>query len=275
MKLPVYNIQGQAVGREVELPADIFGLEMTDQLNHVVYLATKQYLANQRQGTHKAKQRNEIHGSTRKLHRQKGTGGSRKGNIKNPLYHGGGRVFGPQPRSYEQKLNKKVKRLARKAALSAKALAGRIVVIEDFKMDTPKTKTYADFLANVKVGEVTLADGKSLLVLNPPVAPAKPVRPRFPQQPRGAKKRAAFAETVKAYVAKLHAYRADAVAYVTTKATHDAANAASYVNIHLSSRNIPGASTAHATMLNTYDIMHTKYLVLSESALEQIKASLS
>ena len=147
---------------------------MNDNLNHVVYLAVKQYLANQRQGTHKAKQRNEIAGSTRKLHRQKGTGGSRKGSIKNPLYHGGGRIFGPQPRSYEQRLNKKVKALARKAVLSSKAQEGRIIVVEDFQWAAPKTKNYLDLLKNLPAGTSNLTDVKSLLVLKTPVAPAMP-----------------------------------------------------------------------------------------------------
>ena len=129
MKLEVLNIQGEKTGRSVDLPENIFGIEPNE---HAVYLAVKLYLANQRQGTHKAKERNEVSGSTRKLHRQKGTGGSRKGDINNPLYRGGGRVFGPRPRTYGFKLNKKVKRLARRSALSAKANAGQIRGVEDF-----------------------------------------------------------------------------------------------------------------------------------------------
>lgn len=156
MKLAVLNIQGQATGREVELPDNIFGIEPNE---HVLYLAVKAYLANQRQGTHKAKERGEIAGSTRKLHRQKGTGGSRKGDIKNPLYHGGGRIFGPRPRDYEQKLNKKVKRLARRSALSTKMQTGAITVVEDFSFEAPKTKAFVDILKNLQVG-----DQKSLFV---------------------------------------------------------------------------------------------------------------
>jgi large subunit ribosomal protein L4 len=274
MKLPVYNIDGQSVGREVELPASVFGLELTAQSEHVVYLAVKQYLANQRQGTHKSKQRNEIHGSTRKLHKQKGTGGSRKGSIKNPLYHGGGRVFGPQPRSYEQKLNKKVKRLARKIALTSKAQQGRIVVIEDFKMDAPKTKNYLQFLSKVKVNDVAIGTGKSMLVLNPIAMPVKPTAPRFPQPPRGAKKRATFAEKVKAYIVAKQAYIAAIATYNEGIAAAQLQNDETYGNIHLSSRNIPNAKTAHANSLNTYDIMNTRFLVISESALQQLGAAL-
>lgn len=275
MKLPVYNIDGQSVGREVELPASVFGLELNEQSEHVVYLAVKQYLANQRQGTHKSKQRNEIHGSTRKLHKQKGTGGSRKGNIKNPLYHGGGRVFGPQPRDYEQRLNKKVKRLARKFALTAKAQQGRIVIVEDFKMEAPKTKSYLQFLNSVKAGEVAIGSGKSVLVLNPTAAPVKPTAPRFPQPPRGAKKRAAFADKVKAYIVARQEYKTALATYEANKAAAEAAVAQTYGNIHLSSRNIPNAKTAHANLLNTYDIMNTKFLVLSESALQHLSNALS
>ena len=143
MKVEVFNIQGEKTGRSVELPDDIFGVEPNE---HAVYLSVKQYLANQRQGTHKAKERNEIAGSTRKLHRQKGTGGSRKGDIKNPLFHGGGRIFGPKPRDYSQKLNKKVKMLARKSVLSDKAKKNGIIVLEDFSFEAPKTKAFSDIL---------------------------------------------------------------------------------------------------------------------------------
>lgn len=153
MKLDVLNIQGEKTGRAVDLPDNVFGGEPNE---HVLYLAVKQYLAHQRQGTHKAKERSEVSGSTRKLHRQKGTGGSRKGDINSPLYPGGGRVFGPRPRNYEQKLNKKVKRLARKSALSAKAQAGNIVVVEDFSFDAIKTKSFTDLLKNLKVGKKSL-----------------------------------------------------------------------------------------------------------------------
>jgi large subunit ribosomal protein L4 len=156
MKLVIHNINGQETGREVELPDAIFGVEPN---NHVIYLAVKAYLANQRQGTHKTKGRSEVAGSTRKLHKQKGTGGSRKGDIKNPLYHGGGRIFGPVPRDYEQKLNKKVRKLARVSALSTKAASGSIVVVEDFTFDNPKTKAFLDILQNLKI-----SDKKSILV---------------------------------------------------------------------------------------------------------------
>lgn len=156
MKIEVLNIQGQATGREVELPDEIFGAETSE---HAVYLAVKQYLANQRQGTHKSKERSEISGSTRKLHRQKGTGGSRKGDINSPLFPGGGRVFGPKPRDYSFKLNKKVKRLARRSALTSKAQSGQILVVEDFSFEAPKTKEYINILRNLKV-----EGRKSLLV---------------------------------------------------------------------------------------------------------------
>lgn len=143
MKLKVYNTNGQETGREIELPAEIFGIEPNE---HCVYLAVKQYLANQRQGTHKSKERSEISGSTRKLHKQKGTGGSRKGDINNPLYRGGGRVFGPRPRNYSFKLNKKVKALARKSVLSSKYSAGAIRIVEDFALDAPKTSALREIL---------------------------------------------------------------------------------------------------------------------------------
>jgi large subunit ribosomal protein L4 len=148
MKIEVFNIQGEKTGRSVELPDDIFGIEPSE---HAVYLSVKQFLANQRQGTHKAKERNEIAGSTRKLHRQKGTGGSRKGDIKNPLFHGGGRIFGPRPRSYRQKLNKKVKVLARKSVLADKARKDAIIVLEDFSFEAPKTKAYVDILKSLNI----------------------------------------------------------------------------------------------------------------------------
>ena len=150
MKLEVLNIQGQQTGREIELPEDVFGVEPNE---HVVYLAVKQYLAAQRQGTHKAKERNEIAGSTKKLKRQKGTGTARFGDIKNPVFRGGGRIFGPRPRKYNITLNKKVKLLARKSALSSKASAGKIFVIEDFSFEAPKTKAFVDILTALKVAD--------------------------------------------------------------------------------------------------------------------------
>lgn len=158
MELAVLNRTGKETGRKVELKDEIFSIEPND---HAIYLDVKQYLANKRQGTHKTKERNEISGSTRKLKRQKGTGGARAGSIKNPLFVGGGRVFGPQPRDYSFKLNKKVKQLARKSALTYKARNNEIMVVEDFALDTPKTKDYVAVLASLNI------DGKkSLVVLN-------------------------------------------------------------------------------------------------------------
>lgn len=154
MQVDVLNIKGKKTGRTVELPEDIFGIEPNQ---HVVYLAVKQYLAAQRQGTHKVKTRAEVKGASRKLHRQKGTGGSRKGNIRNPLYKGGGTIFGPKPHSYDFKLNRKVKDLAKMSALSFKAKEKAIVVVEDLTLDTPKTKSFSEMLANLKVnGKKTL-----------------------------------------------------------------------------------------------------------------------
>ncbi len=151
MKLDILNINGEKTGREIELPEDIFGIEPNE---HSLYLAVKAYLANQRQGTHKSKERSEMSGSTRKLHRQKGTGGSRKGDINNPLYYGGARVFGPRPRDYSQKLNKKVKLLARKSALSAKASNSSIYVVEDFSFEAPRTKSYIGILNSLKISDL-------------------------------------------------------------------------------------------------------------------------
>ena len=148
MKVEVLKIDGKKSGRKVELPDDIFGVEPNQ---HVVYLAVKQYLAAQRQGTHKVKTRAEVKGASRKLHRQKGTGGSRKGNIRNPLYKGGGTVFGPKPHGYDIKLNRKVKDLAKISALSYKAKDNAIVVVEDMSLDTPKTKSFTEMLSNLEV----------------------------------------------------------------------------------------------------------------------------
>src|SRR5947208_17026778 len=139
MQLNVLNIQGQETGRTVELPEEIFGIEPN---NHAIYLAVKQYLGAQRQGTHKVKTRAEVQGSSRKLHKQKGTGGSRKGNIRNPLNKGGGTVFGPKPHGYDIKLNRKVKDLAKISALSYMAKNSSIFVIEDITLDEPKTKSF-------------------------------------------------------------------------------------------------------------------------------------
>ncbi len=157
MEIKVVNIEGKETGNKVTLSDAIFGIEPND---HAIYLDVKQYLANQRQGTHKSKQRNEISGSTRKLHKQKGTGGSRKGSIKSPLFKGGGRIFGPQPRDYSFKLNKKLKALARMSALTYKAKNNDIVVLEDFSLDTAKTKSFINIMNNLKLSET-----KSLMVL--------------------------------------------------------------------------------------------------------------
>jgi large subunit ribosomal protein L4 len=208
MQLEVLNINGNATGKKVDLPEGIFGIEPND---HVLYLAVKAYLANQRQGTHKAKQRNEIAGSTRKLHKQKGTGGSRKGSIKNPLYHGGGRVHGPQPRDYSEKMNKKVKSLARRSALSVKMREGAIIVVEDFSFDAPKTSAYVNVLSKLKI-----AEKKSLLLTG----------------------------------------------------QHDN-------SVYLSSRNIPTAQVVLAQNFNTYDVLNANFVVLTETALENIKNQLA
>src|ERR1700746_1596172 len=150
MQVDILNIKGKKTGRTIELPEEIFGAEPND---HVIYLAVKQYLAAQRQGTHKVKTRAEVKGASRKLHRQKGTGGSRKGNIRNPLYKGGGTIFGPKPHSYDIKLNKKVKDLAKISAVSHKAKGNSIFVVEDIDFDAPKTKTFVDMLESLKPGD--------------------------------------------------------------------------------------------------------------------------
>lgn len=204
MKLDIINIEGQKTGNKVDLPDDIFGVEPNE---HAVYLAVKQYNANQRQGTHAAKERNAITGSRRKIKRQKGTGTARAGDIKSPLFRGGGRVFGPRPRSYSFKLNKKVRSLARKSALSGKASAGQIVVIEDFTFEAPKTKDYLNILNNLELG-----GQKTLLVTS----------------------------------------------------DHDQA-------VVLASRNIKKANVTRAQDLNTFSVMNTSTLILSESSIEKIK----
>lgn len=160
MEVSVLNINGQETGRKVTLNESIFGIEPND---HVLYLDVKQYLANQRQGTAKTKERSEVSGSTRKLGRQKCGGGARRGDINSPVLVGGGRVFGPKPRDYGFKLNKKVKALARKSALSYKAQANDIVVVEDFTLDAPKTKDFVNITKNLKV------DGRKTLLLLPGV----------------------------------------------------------------------------------------------------------
>ena len=199
MQIEVLNIEGKGTGRSVELPDDIFGAEPND---HVIYLAVKQYLAAQRQGTHKVKTRAEVQGASRKLHKQKGTGGSRKGNIRNPLYKGGGTIFGPKPRDYSFKLNKKVKDLAKISALSYKAKANAIVVVEDITLEAPKTKTLTTALSKWKVGDKKL---------------------RF-----------------------------------ITAEPND--------NVELSLRNVPSVLALPLSDINTYDIVNSEVLVLSEGA---------
>jgi large subunit ribosomal protein L4 len=157
MQVEVLNKSGQPTGRKIELPEEIFGIEPN---NHVIYLAVKQYLAAQRQGTHKVKTRAEVKGASRKLHRQKGTGGSRKGNIRNPLYKGGGTIFGPKPHRYDIKLNRKVKDLAKMSALAYKAKENAILIVEDFELAAPKTKEVVGVLNNLQIGSK-----KSLFVI--------------------------------------------------------------------------------------------------------------
>lgn len=199
MQVQVLNTKGKATGRSVELPEEIFGAEPN---NHVIYLAVKQYLAAQRQGTHKVKTRAEVQGASRKLHRQKGTGGSRKGNIRNPLYKGGGTIFGPKPHLYDIKLNRKVKDLAKISALSYKAKDNAIVVVEDLAMDTPKTKTFVDIL-----GSLNVADKKVMFI-----------QPEYNE------------------------------------------------NIDRSMRNVPTVLGVLLSDINTYDIVNSEVLVLTESA---------
>ena len=199
MQVEVLDIKGKKTGRMIELPEEIFAAEPND---HVIYLAVKQYLAAQRQGTHKVKTRAEVKGASRKLHRQKGTGGSRKGNIRNPLYKGGGTIFGPKPHSYDFKLNRKVKDLARISALSYKAKENAIVVVEDITMDAPKTKTFVDILGKLKV-----AEKKSMFIL-----------PEYNE------------------------------------------------NVQLSIRNVPSVLGVVLSDINTYDIVNSDVLVLTESA---------
>lgn len=199
MKFEVLNTKGQATGRTVELPEEIFGAEPN---NHVIYLAVKQYLAAQRHGTHKVKTRAEVKGASRKLHRQKGTGGSRKGNIRNPLYKGGGTIFGPKPHKYDIKVNRKVKDLAKISALSYKAKENAIVVVEDIVMDTPKTKQFMSVMDSLKV-----ADKKVMFV-----------QPEYND------------------------------------------------NVELSLRNVPSVLGTLLSDINTYDIVNSEVLVLTESA---------
>ena len=206
MKIDIINIDGQSTGKQVDLPEDIFGVEPNE---HAVYLAVKLHLANKRQGTNKTKERGEVKGSTRKIKRQKGTGTARAGDIKNPLFRGGGRIFGPRPRTYDMKVNKKVRALARKAALSDKQAQGNIVVVEDFTFEAPKTQQFKGIL-----DKLNISDKKSVLV------------------------------------------------------TGDMDK-----HLYLSSRNLPKASVTRASDLNTYEIVKAQTLVLSEGAIEQIKAT--
>ena len=203
MELSVLNKEGKDTGRKVVLNDEVFGIEPN---SHVVYLAVKQFLADQRPGTHKSKQRSEIAGSTRKLGRQKGGGGARRGDINSPVLVGGGRVFGPVPRDYSFKLNKKVKQLARKSALSQKAIESAIVVVEDFNLETPSTKAFVNITKNLQV-----ADKKALFVLN-----------------------------------------------------------SKENNVLLSARNLKKVNVVEANSLNTYIVMNSNVLVLSESAVESV-----
>jgi large subunit ribosomal protein L4 len=202
MQVDVLDIKGKKTGRTVELPENVFGIEPND---HVIYLSVKQYLAAQRQGTHKVKTRAEVQGASRKLHKQKGTGGSRKGNIRNPLYKGGGTIFGPKPHGYDIKLNAKVKDLARLSALTYKAKENAIVIVEDVTMNAPKTKSFVEILNNLKV-----ADKKALFVM-----------PDYND------------------------------------------------NVYLSLQNIPTVLGLLSRELNTYDIVNSNVLVITESALKQ------
>ena len=199
MQVEVFDIKGKKTGRSVDLPEEIFGIEPN---SHVMYLAVKQYLAAQRQGTHKVKTRAEVQGASKKLHRQKGTGGSRKGNIRNPLYKGGGTIFGPKPHSYDIKLNRKVKDLAKISALSYKAKDNAIVVVEDINFDTPKTQGFMDIMGKLKV-----ADKKAMFIM-----------PEYND------------------------------------------------NVQLSIRNVPSVLGVLLSDINTYDIVNSEVLILTESA---------
>ena len=208
MEVSVLNIKGENTGRKVTLDESIFGIEPNE---HVVYMAVRQYLANQRQGTHKSKERSEISGSTRKLGRQKGGGGARRGDINSPLLVGGARVFGPRPRDYYFKLNKKVKQLARKSALSQKAIENAIIVVEDFSFETPTTKVFVEML-----NKLNICEKKQLFVLP-----------------------------------------------------------SSNKNVYLSARNLKRTNVVMASNLNTYGIMNSDVLVVSEGSLEIISNTLT
>ncbi len=208
MEISVLNIKGEDTGRKVTLNESIFGIEPND---HVLYLDVKQYLANQRQGTAKSKERSEHAGSTRKLGRQKGGGGARRGDINSPVLVGGGRVFGPKPRDYGFKLNKKVKFLARKSALSYKAQENAIVVVEDFTFEAPKTKEFVNFAKNIKV------DGRKALLVLPEVNK----------------------------------------------------------NVYLSARNLQRTDIITASNINTYKILNSEVLVITENSLSAIDGILN
>ncbi len=203
MELAVFNQQGQDTGRKIALNEEVFGITPNE---NAVYLDVKQFLANQRQGTHKSKERSEVSGSTRKLHKQKGGGGSRIGDINSPVLVGGGRVFGPRPRDYRFKLNKKLKDLARRSALSLKAAAGEIIVVDTVNFEAPKTKEFINFAKNLKV------DGKKVLLV-----------------------------------------------------LADKNN-----NVYLSMRNVPDAKIMTASDINTYAVLNTNALVLTEGSVEVI-----
>ncbi|NOZ36265.1 MAG: 50S ribosomal protein L4 [Chlorobi bacterium] len=203
MELNILNKDGKDTGKKVTLSDEIFGVEPND---HVIYLDVKQHLANKRQGTHKAKERGEVKGSTRKIKKQKGTGTARAGSIKSPVLRGGGRVFGPRPRDYSFKLNKKVKQLARKSALSYKASGNNILVVENLDFQVPKTKTLIDFKNNLKIN-----DKKVLLVLSN-----------------------------------------------------------ENKNIYLSARNLKKSKVLTVSQLNTYDVLNSETLVLTEGSIDKI-----
>ncbi len=207
MKIDVLNAKGEKTGRAIELPDDVFAITPHD---HAVYLAVKAYLAHQRQGTHKTKERNEVARTTKKLFRQKGTGGARRGSLKSPLVKGGGRAFGPRPRTYTVRVNKKVQQLARRSALSSKALAGNIIVVEEIKMETPRTKDFVNVLKNLQVDTT-----KNL--------------------------------------------------FVTSEAN---------TNLYLSGRNLQNTRLVRAQDLNTYDILRSQKLVLSEQSVALIADAL-
>jgi large subunit ribosomal protein L4 len=160
MQVDILNKEGKKTGRSIELPEEIFGVEPN---NHVIYLAVKQYLAAQRQGTHKVKTRAEVQGASRKLHKQKGTGGARKGNIRNPLYKGGGTIFGPKPHGWGIKLNRKVKDLAKISALSIKAKENSIIIVEDLQLEAPKTKQFVGLLKNLNIN----VEGRKTMFITP------------------------------------------------------------------------------------------------------------